>query len=168
MAKAAVEEKVEKLNKTQRLIRMIKKTTAEWADEHYADNDEMGEKAKKLSKSLNALSFGVGDKERIAEMFSLLADEKVKVEKDEELDLTDGLLALVVTKPPTDKHKHSYEVGKVLLTTGDGFGIGPNNAVGSLIPPKRDFVRPATEKEIDEMEESMIKAVQKEIKIMFA
>ena len=169
MAKAAVEEKVEKLTKTERLIRMIKKTTAEWAEENYADNVEMSEKAKKLSKALNALTISAADKERIADMFSIVSEEKVLIEKDEELDLSGALMALVVTKAPTDKFKHTYEVGSIVITTSDGFGIGTNMQVGSMIPPKRDFVRHATEKEItDYVDEAVIKAVLKEVKIMFA
>lgn len=155
-----------KKSKVELILDTIKDTTRDWDKDNYTVEDKQSEKAKKASKALSAMTISAADKDRFAEVVSVVLGEKVLVEKDEELDLSGALIAVVVTKAGTDKFKHGYETDKIVITTGDGFGLGSDNKVGNLLPPKREFVRPATDEEIEAIPEAQVKALQKEANIV--
>ena len=155
-----------KPDKVEVIRKNILRVTSKWTKDEYAFEDKRSEKAKKVSDLLSESSWGKSDKERLAEMLSLLSGEAVKVNSDEELEFA-PLTALYVTKV-TEKHKHSYETNSVIIHVGDGVCVNPEGKTGSPIPPVRDILRPATDEEIKAIPEAQIKGLMKEIQIVFA
>lgn len=160
MAKEAKKSKFEQIKDA------ILENTAQWVADEFTVSTKQSEKGKKLSALLSALTVSKSDKEKLADMFTEISGEDVAVEKDEEFEFP-ALVAIVITKGPTDKDKHTYETERVILTTGDGAAIDHAGKPGSNVPPKRSFVRPATEKEMNDIPESQIKALMKEANIQF-
>lgn len=155
-----------KKEKQEAVIDTIKDKTKEWEQEVYTNTEKMTEKAKSLSKTLTDMSLSVEDKDRLASLFSTITGENVKIEKENDLEF-ETLTALVLTKI-TDKFKHTYEIGKVVISLGDGTAIDENGKVGSHIPPNRSILRPATKDEMDSFPEAQIKGLMKEVSIAFS
>ncbi len=149
------------------ILGAVVENTAEWAKETYEVEEKMSAKGKKISDVVSSLSHGKEDKKRMAELCSLIAGETITIESDEELTFK-PMIALMITKL-TDKHKHTYETNKVVISLGDGTAVDENGKVGSPIPPTRAILRPATEKECNDMiTPAQIKGLQKEVNIVFA
>lgn len=148
------------------ILGTVKKKTTKWAKDSYEMEDKQSEKAKLLSKILTEMTFSKEDKNRLAKFASEVSGEKITVQEDNDLSFS-PLIALVVTKAPTDKDKHTYETGKVIVTLPDGSAIAENGTAGSPVPPKRQFVRPATAEEMENIPESQIKGLVKEVEFVF-
>lgn len=146
------------------IIKNIRGMTKDWIDDVFAVEEKMSAKAKKLSKILSGLSHSVADKEVLAEVISELSGEDVRIEKDTDLELH-PMVAIVLTNT-TEKDKHTYNTDTVLISLGDGTAVDESGKVGSLIPPTRRIVRPATEKEIDAIPEAQTKGLQKEVTLL--
>ena len=161
MAKETVSEK--KKSKEELILQVIHENTREWEKETYTVEEKQTEKAKKLSKFLSEMTLGKDDKDRLAQFASELSGEFVRIDKDEDIEFS-ALIAVV----PTKADKHNYETGKVVLLVSDGAGIGADSKMGNLIPPSSKGVRPATKEEIDSVPLSQVRALMKEVTIVFS
>ncbi len=152
-----------KADKTELLLRTITDTTAEWAEEVFTPEGKQTEKAKTLSVGLNELTLSGPDKDKLAQLFSIVSGEIVKIEKDEDLEFR-PMAAVVLTKAD----KHNYETGVVVVAIGDGTAVDQHGKVGSYIKPSRKIVRPATAEEIKKITPEQLKGIMKEVNIVFA
>ena len=152
---------------TEAIIKTIHKQTEAWSKKYFEDDDTQTEKAKKLSKLLEAFSFGKTDKKQFAEVLSEVTGEKVIVETDDDVKFR-PITALVLTKLNTTDAKHSYETEKVLISLGDGTAISPEGVVGGMIPARRAIMRPATKDEIDAIPKKQIDKLEEEAQLVFA
>ncbi len=153
-----------KMDKQKAILGAIKDNTKAWSDDVYAVVDKMTATGKKLSKILGDFSFSAADKDRMAELVSALSGETVAVEKEGDMEFA-PLTALYITGL-TEKHKHTYTTGEVVICVGDGVAINAEGKVGSMIPPSRKILRPATDEEIAKISDVQIKGVMKETNIV--
>ena len=155
--------KATKADKTELILKTIVDTTQDWADEVFKNEGKQTEKAKTLSVGITELTLTGPDKDKLAELFSIVIGETIKVEKDEDLEFR-PMAALVITKAD----KHTYETGVVVVSIGDGTAVDQHGKVGSYIKPSRKLVRPATPEEIAKIPAEQIKGLLKEVQIVFA
>lgn len=145
----------------------IKKQTEAWAKKYFDTDDKQSAKAKKLSKMLEAFSFGKTDKKHFAELMSEVTGENVIVETDDDIKFR-PITALVLTKLNTTDAKHNYHTEKVLISLGDGTAISDEGVVGGMIPARKAIMRPATAEEIDSITMKAIEKLEEEAQLVFA
>lgn len=153
-----------KVDKQKAILGAIKDNTKAWTDDVYEVVDKMTAAGKKLSRILGEFSFSAADKDRMAELVSAISGEVVAVEKEGDLEFA-PLTALVITGL-TEKHKHTYTTGEIVICVGEGVAVNQEGKMGSMIPPSRKILRPATEKEIEGITDVQIKGVMKETNIV--
>ena len=156
-----------KKDKLGAMRRAIADETQDWADEVYSEKGTQSEKAKALSNTLTEIGgMDKADKNRLATILSVLTGETVKVKDDKELEYR-PLLALTITDV-TEKHKHTYEVGKTYLCMDEyGTCVFPDGKNGTPIPPVRSIVRPATKEELEGISDDYLKKFEKSANIRF-
>lgn len=152
---------------TEAIIKTVHKATQSWEKKYFEENEKQSAKAKKLSKMLEAFSFGKTDKQNLAKLITEVTGESVQVEADEDLEHK-PVVALVLTKLNTTDAKHTYETEKVLLSLGDGTAVCPEGKVGGMIPKKRSIMRPATKEEIDSITTKQIEKFAEEANLIFS
>ena len=152
---------------TEAIIKTVHKATQSWGKKYFDVDDKQSAKAKKLSKMLEAFSFGKTDKSHLAKLISEVSGENVTVESEEDIEHK-PVVALVLTKLNTTDAKHNYETEKVLLSLGDGTAVSPEGVVGGMIPRKRSIMRPATKEEIEAISAKQIEKFAEEANLIFS